>query len=393
MPRVLLISFDALGDDALPAMLEQPRFSAFADSATTVRGADSIFLTNTYPIHASIATGVRQAEHGVISNTQPEPVPHPVWNYASSSIHARTLWQAAREKGLRTAAVMWPATAYNKEIHYNVPEIVARPGKSQTLTSLFAGSPLVLMRHHLRYQERLRGIEQPFLDDYTSQCMADIIRRHHPDLMLMHLTAYDALRHRHGNDAALLQPAYASLEQSLARLLDVVDASTTVIIFSDHSQLDVHTGLLPNDWLVRRGLMDQKDGEYRITQRGCFFECCGGSAFLHGGNLAPDELEALRDMVQRQAGFGRFLSEDEMQQCGRATLPVGMAAALGYHFENRPSGEKATHGYPLDMPNYKVFYMARGAAFERGRVVQGGSIQDITALCARELGIEMRGLI
>ena len=386
---MLIISFDAVGDSEFEVMERFPAFSAFVKQSAVFRDVPSVFLSNTYPIHASVATGVTPDLHGVASNTEPFPTPHPFWNNREDCIKAKTIWQAAFENSIDTAAVFWPVTAGSGTIIYNIPEVKARPGKSQIITSLKAGSKGLQMKLFLRYKALLDGIEQPNLDAFATACMADILRKHKPGLALIHLTAYDSLCHKNGKGSAELQTAFESLDRNLAILLEAAGDGRDVIVFSDHSQINIHTILDPNAALVETGLLRTDGSGYAPGESGCFIECCGGSAFFHSGRLSPPQTDQIRETISQSEGFRRFLTEEEMQVSGRDNVAFGFCAKEGYCYEAFSSGEKANHGYPLDTPDYKVFYAVRGSGFEAGSVKEGGSLLDIAPMAARSLGFEL----
>jgi predicted AlkP superfamily pyrophosphatase or phosphodiesterase len=87
--RLLIISFNALGDRVFDRIAAMPNTAAFLRGAALVRDVSSVFLTNTYPIHASVVTGLSQAEHGLISNTSAFPERYPEWRYRASHIKKR----------------------------------------------------------------------------------------------------------------------------------------------------------------------------------------------------------------------------------------------------------------------------------------------------------------
>lgn len=415
MAKLLLISFDAVGDHLLPWLAQKPAIASFMHSAATVRDVDSIYLSNTYPVHASVVTGRPPCVHGLISNTQPFPQKYPQWCVEAEQIHAKTLWQAAADCGLRTASVLWPVTGGARSITYNLPEIMPRPGDNQVMLNLKYGSKAMQIRLWLRYRHLLQGIRQPARDRFAAHCMADIIRRHRPDLMLMHFTCVDSLCHEHGEDRGRLAPALDMLDEGLALLLDAVDDDTSVIVFSDHAQLQVHTSICLNELLVSRGLLIKTRNEaeilhandesvkcanrskrsetvelYRPGAHGCFFECCGGSAFFHPGDLltAPEGGEIMRRLraeIAKSEGFARFLRQDEMDVCGRAGLAFGICAKPGYSYEVTDTCEKGQHGYPLDYHPYQVFYMVRGRGVQAGQQLQGGSLLDIAPIALQLL--------
>lgn len=383
--RLLIISFDAVGNRVFDRIAAMPNTAAFLRDAALVRDVSSVFLTNTYPIHASVVTGLPQAEHGLISNTSAFPERYPEWHYRASNIKKKTLWQAAAEKGLSTAAVLWPATGGAGEIKWNIPEIVPRPGDKQLLLNLKNGSKLVQMRLWLRHRHLLEGVAQPGLDRFAAACMADILRAHRPGLALMHFTAYDALCHRHGEDFGILDRALGVMDEELGKLLKAAGEETAVILFSDHAQLPAENTILPNDILVEMGLLVRdRTGAYRPGETGCFIECCGGAAFIHPGKL--ENTDSLRRRLEKSPGFRRWLREDEMRSCGREKLPAGFCPLPGYQYEACDTGEKGQHGYPVDYQDYTVFYAVRSPTVCRGKRLKGGSLLDLAPLALKLLG-------
>ncbi len=380
MRKLVLISLDAVSDETFETLKKYKHFRALCEESTLVRQVQSLFLSNTYPIHTSIATGLYPYEHGIVSNTKVQPETNkPDWITHSQWIQGKTLWQAAYEKGLKTAAVMWPVTGGAKEIAYNVPEVMAKPGESQLVVSLKAGSKRLQIKEFLRHRKVLKGISQPELDDFSTLVMKDIIKEKQPDLMLLHLTAYDSLCHHYGRGAKELHVAYESLDKSLARILEVLDKDTTVVFFADHGQLNVDHCILANNYLEEMGL----------TYQEAYIECCGGSAFLHNYKCSSEKVEQIKERIKQSRGFNRFLTPEEMQVCGRSTLAFGFCAKEGYYYEREEKKEKGNHGYPLDYPGYQVFYGVKGKNFEGGKVLKGGSLLDVTALVAAECELDM----
>jgi len=386
---MLIISFDAVGDSELERLMERPAFSGFAKRAAVFRKVPTLCPSNTYPIHASVATGALPSVHGLISNTEPFPSRHPAWNNREEGIRAKTLWQAATEKGIASAAVFWPVTGYSRTIRFNIPEMMPRPGKNHLATMMKAGSKLLQAKMFLRHGKMLDGISQPKLDSFAAACMADIIREKKPGLALVHLTAYDTLCHANGRGSGALEAAFESLDRSLAALLEAAGEDRDVIIFSDHCQLNVHTATEPNGILVRAGLMGREKDAWAPGGSGCFFECCGGTAFFHAGSLADSRVGELRGEVERSEGFRRFLTSREMLDSGYEGTAFGFCALEGYSFAAFAPGHKAEHGYPPDMQDYEVFYLARTRWLPPGKAADGGSLLDIAPLAARSLGLEM----
>lgn len=388
---MLIVSFDAVGDSELDHLLKYQTVAAFTKEATLFREAETVFTSNTYPIHTSVATGVVPRVHGVIANTDPFPATTPHWHCAESTIKAKTLWQAAKERGIDTATAFWPVTAFSRTIRYNIPEVLARPGESQIMTNLKAGSKYLQLKYFLKYRPKINPKSlQPALDDFAAACMADIMRDKNPGLCMVHFTVYDSLRHKYGKNSGAINIAFETLDRNLALLLKAA-GNRPVILFSDHSQLDLKKVLDPNKILVRAGLLKkkEKEKEYLAGESQCFIECCGGSAFFHRGTLTAEQVISLSKELERFEGFHRFLTAAEMEESGYDEDVIGFAPLPGYSYEAFAPNMAANHGYPRATPNYKVFYMIRGLGMSAGSVVRGGSLLDIAPLAAKHLGLTL----
>ncbi|MDR2043594.1 MAG: ectonucleotide pyrophosphatase/phosphodiesterase [Clostridium sp.] len=391
--RVLVISFDAVSDTDLLRMAgTSPCVAGFLQKGTLVSGVETVFVSNTYPVHTTVATGLPPKDHKIISNLR-----NGRWVCDSRRIQAKTLWDAAAEKGLRVAAVLWPVTGYAK-IRYNVPELHILPGQNQILENLRAGSRWFQLREFMRHRKKLRGITQPYLDDFTTSVAVDVLRRKKPDLTLVHLTAYDAFCHMYGKDFGRLQPAVVSLDRNLGRLLEAAGENVITVIFSDHGQLQVGHTADPNTLA----------GE---NETGAF-ELCGGSAFFRIKKGNPPSRSLLSEMpfcrellhkVCQEKWFGRFLTEEEMTISGYSSVALfGIAAKPGWCFyeekarsaadcgaePERHGIEKGNHGYPTDYEDYHVFYGVRGGDFPADARKTGGRITDVTKLVANVLGLQ-----
>ena len=384
--KLLLVSFDAVGSDELVRLREMPNFKRIFAKGSIFPGLKTVFISNTYPVHASIATGVVPGVHGLISNVmvQPEKT-RPWWNYDSRLLKAKPLWDLAAAKGLKTAAVMWPVTAYAKNIRWNVPEIMTREGESQVSANLRTGSKLIQLYSYLRHKNLLRGIEQPERDRFAAASMGDIISLGHPDLMLMHLTAYDSMCHKYGKGTPETDDALREMDMMLGMLADRAgfsEGKTTVIVFSDHSQLNVHTAVDPNRILDVLGYLRYKE-DGTVTDARAFFQNCDGSSFCFNRELDEDQLELVKNAVLADTAVERLLSDEEMAESGYAgQAAFGVCAKRGFYF-NAVNLEKATHGYPTNYPDYDVFF----AVSESWPEPESRSILDVTKAARKILEI------
>ena len=381
--KLLLVSFDAVGSDELTVLRELPNFRRIFANGSIFPDLRTVFISNTYPIHASVATGVVPAEHGIISNVMLQPdKPKPWWNYDSRLLKAEPVWEKAAKKGLKTAAVMWPVTAYADGIVWNFPEIMTKENESQVRANLRCGSKLPQLVSYVLHRKLLRGIEQPERDRFASACMLDAIHLIRPDLMLMHLTAYDSLCHEFGRGSDQTMTALREMDSNLGALYDACDDGTSVIVFSDHAQLNVHTAVDPNRILEMMGYLDYHDDGTVANERGVFQNCDGSSFFFNRG-LEAKQIELVKDAVQADCSVERLLTGAEMAESGYAGIAdFGICAKPGYYFHVR-NNEKATHGYPVDYPNYGVFF----AVSEPWPDPDTNSILEVTKASRKILGI------
>jgi predicted AlkP superfamily pyrophosphatase or phosphodiesterase len=108
------------------AQPQAPVLERFLAEGTYAEGVVGVVPTVTYPSHSTLVTGVWPAEHGVHSNLVFDPLgEYPgEWYWYFREIKAHTLYQAADEAGLTTAAVSWPVTA-GAPIDYLITEFAA----------------------------------------------------------------------------------------------------------------------------------------------------------------------------------------------------------------------------------------------------------------------------
>jgi hypothetical protein len=398
--KVLVISFDAVSDmDVLKMSAFCPNIASFLKNSQLQTGVKTVFVSNTYPVHTTVSTGVIPGKHGIITNVE-----NGAWVSDSRRIQAKTIWDAAKEKHLTTAAILWPVTGYAK-IKYNLPEIHIRHKQNQLVENLRAGSPSFQLKEFLRHGRKLNGIAQPGLDDFVTAVSEDVLREKEPDLTLVHLTVYDDAYHHHGLEGHYLLEAAKHLDTNLGRLVAAAGEDTRIILFSDHGQLPVFDIVDPNELLIERKIPGD-------------FELCGGSAFycpqgqeaessLHSSSVfsLPDdfvsidrlipEQRQLNDDLQNKEWFQRYLTRQEMEESGMNRVSTfGIAAKTGWCFGHEGDVYKGNHGYPTDYQDYQVFYAVKEPAFSTQRTGlsvhhEGGHITDVTKIIVDSLNLKM----
>jgi len=376
---VLVISFDSVGDKVFEAMAgdsaQYPNVARFKQEAYYQGGIRTVFVSNTYPVHTTVSTGKLPKDHGVISNLlPPKKNGERPWAQMANCIKAKTIWEAAREKKLATAAMLWPVTC-GADIDYHMPEVHPEKGQNMLFRSLRYGSAAfqaaALLRHGRKIAKAVRSLAQcggqPYLDDFTTSVACGMLRSKKPDLALVHLIAYDTLFHFAGSRGKETDMAKKAMDTNLGRLLES-SCCDTAVIFSDHSQLDVEESI-----------------DLNALYGTAAFEQAGGCAFAGKG------AEGLEKGIEGQPWFGRYLTKEELEESGYSgRAAFGIAAKPGCTF-SESGAYKGNHGYPADYEDYHVFYSVKGKNFLPGHEQKWlkKRVTDITAIIAKELGLDM----
>src|SRR5215831_13524955 len=99
--HVVIVSIDGLRPDFYLGDFDAPAMKAMVAGGAHARAVESVYPSSTYPAHATIVTGVLPAKHGIHANTLwTEQGSSRDWYWYAKALKAKTLWQAAREKGL-----------------------------------------------------------------------------------------------------------------------------------------------------------------------------------------------------------------------------------------------------------------------------------------------------
>ncbi len=252
--RLLVISIDGLDHrylrDADRLGLRTPTLRRLVKEGALAEGVVGIVPTVTWPSHTTMITGVPAARHGILTNDQPGQ-PGQRWWY-TRFLKARTLWQAAREKKLKTAAVYWPVTV-GAEVDFNIPEFwLKREGHSTPLGPIepYVTPGLI---------ERITRVFPSFAvwsfsDRPILLATRYLLEREKPDLMLVHIADLDGEQHETGAFSRHARAVLEYQDELLAGTLEALPANTIVAIVSDHGFESTDRVYRPRAALVEAGL-------------------------------------------------------------------------------------------------------------------------------------------
>ncbi|MFS4468707.1 alkaline phosphatase family protein [Maribacter sp. 2210JD10-5] len=399
--HVILISIDGFRPNFYQeAKWPAPNLKTMAEEGVSANGVRGVFPSVTYPSHTTLITGAYPAVHGIYYNSPFEPEGQTGrWFWESSLIKTRTLWDAVRESGLKSASLIWPVSV-GAPIDYNIPEVWTLDKSVGRITP---------MRNNQAPKGLLEEMEVAVLgkmnptnfngdylnrEDRTGEMAAYILSKYKPNLMTVHLIATDHFQHEQGRNGKKVHTAIAAVDRAIGKILEVAERSgileqTTFIITGDHGFVDIHSALSPNVWLVEEGFMeDKKDrGNWKAT-----FHTSGASAFLMLKDKKDIKTlnkirEKLKALPQNYRKLFRIVERDELDGIGAdpnavlalAPIPgIAMnASSKGAVLKPRKGG---THGYFPDFPQIETGFIAWGAGISKAKNIEKMGLEDIAPL-------------
>ena len=232
---LLVISVDGLDHrylrDRDKLGLSIPNLRRLIAAGAWADGVVGVVPTVTWPSHTTMITGVRSEQHGILNNRRPRSEGGEYY-WSASLLKKRTLWHAARDAGLKTAAITWPVTV-DAAIDFNLPEYFERRnGGAMDLKSIESkGTPGLVEK----IAKRFPSFAQEWMNDRT-RALATIylLEVEHPDLILVHLVDHDAEAHENGPFTREAKATIEYTDELLGQILKAAPANMVVAIVSDH---------------------------------------------------------------------------------------------------------------------------------------------------------------
>jgi predicted AlkP superfamily pyrophosphatase or phosphodiesterase len=416
--HVVLVSVDGLAasylDDPkadLPTLRRLRKLGASADGMITS------FPSVTWPSHTSLITGTRPRTHGVLANTTydrrtRQPVIYigdPVLT-KDQTVRVPTLYDAAHVAGLKTAAIIWPATngaasldwmipdAARSELHerYTTPGLVAELGAAGIdLSQLGAWG--------WQKQYALRR------DRLYAQAAAWFVEKKHVNLLLVHLISADGIQHVFGPQTLPAYEAVAFEDRCVKLIADAIQKSPdaaewALFVVSDHGFAPYEKLIRPNVILTRLGLIET-DRAHNVVRRSAWSVTTGGSAFVYlfdptalarANEIRAElkKLDAIESALEpadfEKQGLPRPEDNAEMPQLVLTTRP-------GFAFDDAVAGEpiadagghKGCHGHRPEPAYMHATFIASGAGIRPGARAKTIENIDVAPTIARLLHIQL----
>ncbi|HKD63361.1 MAG TPA: ectonucleotide pyrophosphatase/phosphodiesterase, partial [Candidatus Acidoferrales bacterium] len=351
-------------------------------------------------------TGVNPGTHGIVANPAWDPFGQNYNGYRwyEEDIRVPTLWQLARQRGLRTALIHWPVTV-GAQADIIVPE-VWRANIPEDLKLLRALSTRGILEEVAKeYPDFNAGILPPVPSDsaFTNiACYA--IKKIQPNLLLLHLAMVDHEEHLHGPFSPEANAATETADAQVARVIAEAKKagtwdSTVLVVLSDHGFVPISVTLRPGTLLADHGLITLNE-KGRITAWKACLITDGGSAYIYVNDPNDDATRrALIDIFKPLAGapgsgIRRIANHDEIADMGgdpAAFLALEAAdntvISADYTGElSTPAPIGGTHGYFPDRPEMRSSLLFYGPSIGAGKLANARMI-DIAPTIASLLGL------
>ena len=411
--HLVVLSADAMADADLEYAKTLPNFKRLLEGGARVEHVRSIYPSVTYPAHVTMSTGCFPEKTGVWANEKLQPgALHPEWLWFHDVVRCPDIFDAAKAAGLTTAAVFWPVTGNHKSIDWLIDEYWPQ-GEDDTKEACFLRSGTTPEL----YDEALRPFigpvtirKHPMTDDLVCKAGAEIIRRHKPNLIMLHPANIDGARHAWGLFNGHVDEAVRETDEWLGLLMDAArDAgiyeNTDFVVLSDHGQMDIVRVMCLNVKLREAGLI-------RVAEDGSFLDwdayvkSCGMSAHVYVKNKAdePRVKALLEELVAEEVyGVSALLTADEARE------KYGLAGDFSFVLEtdgftsfgddwHRPLARsydrtdyrhgRATHGYMPEKGPQPIF-LAAGPRVRKGAVLERCELVDDAPTLAAMLGLRL----
>jgi predicted AlkP superfamily pyrophosphatase or phosphodiesterase len=403
--HVLVISVDGLGAslyDRLAGKIHISNLPRLRREGSYAEGVLGVYPTVTYPSHTTIVTGRMPAEHGIYSNLSSRAPGKNLgdWFWFASAIKVPTLWDEARAHHLTTGTVFWPVTA-GGPIDWDVPEIWDPQKPLQVDPTYVAqyATPGLLFEALLEIGPPPRG--EP-LDVTRTRLATFILKKHKPNLLLVHLCDLDGEEHQFGPDSPQAATTLEKIDGHVGELLAAVQAagladSTDVFIVSDHGFLPVKTELKPNLLFVKAGLLSA-DEQGNVTGGRIDTVANGGSLFVYwpkSEDLRSQVNEALKPLRDQGVLWG-VLDRAALKDLGaEPAAQMALEAPSGYGFSSNAAGgllakgksTTGTHGYLPFRRDLEASFIAWGPDIRAGVDLHTIRMTEIAPTILKAMGI------
>ena len=418
---VVLISIDGFAAYHLEnERLELPNIRALVKEGVWAESGEAVFPSVTHPSHATIITGVSPRRHGVINNSWRNRETGESAHVSEKShevLEVPTLFDAAKRKGLTTAAMFWPETKGDPSVDFNIihehqppryddrgelDPIIARP---ELLAELRAVDVPIDLYFQWYGELEMMGTREMILAQATSH----LIRTHRPQLVATLISLTDSFQHAYGPAHYLAEAALTKADYCVGLLRQAVrdagiEDKTTFVITADHGFHTVSHEVNLHPLLSRSGL------EGKVTLHAAAWTTYIELTDEFQEDRDQPRLEKLLQLALRLKGVSQIVRSEEFHALGtrsynedpRVAGQYMIVADIDTFLVSEPSSSSTVrqrlgkpahaHGYLPDHPRMYPTFVISGHKVRRGERIGRIRNHDIAPTIAHLLGLEMKNV-
>lgn len=412
--KLIIISIDALNAQDFDTIKNLSIFKRFIENGAYVRQVSSVYPSVTYTCHTSIITGHYPYAHAIYNNelVQPHQATAQDWHWYEHEIKSPTLFDYAKQKGLTVATLLWPVMG-DADVEWNIPEIWAPDDTVSGFRLFWRHGTRNLFFPVTRYSYLLKGKEQPQLDDFTEAMTLYTLRHKQPDILAVHLTELDLIRHIHGLHSQEAHQSLRRINQRLEKVITLAQsmgtyANTNFVLLGDHGTHDFQYVISINRYLKDKGFLTT-DEQGTINQWQAYGCSSGGSCQIHvKEGLDPKTKEAIQqalsDLVTSDSTpIKKLISKEEaLNEYGLSGDFLCILEAKDQHvFRNAvyknlitqrseiPGCYRGDHGYLPSHPDMQSMLFLMGPNITKGAILPHCSLVDEGPTFAKLMGLKM----
>ncbi len=245
------------------ASVPLPNLWSLVRNSVWAASNESVFPSETGPSHTTIVTGVLPLKHGVLGDElfdraggkryPANSLPH------SKVVLVKTIFDTAKAKHLITASILWPETIEDPSIDFNFT--LRANGKehkvaeNQWTHELRAdGIPVELDNKVVS-----GGISYETVDNISTLAACEVIEKHKPNLLTVHLVSLDYEEHKFGPASPMAQAALGLSDILIGKMVAAakeagIYSHTAFVITADHGFASVYYGMNLRPFFADAGL-------------------------------------------------------------------------------------------------------------------------------------------
>ncbi len=410
--HVIVISIDGMKPQTYTEPdahgLKVPTLREIVRNGESSDGVQPVMPSVTYPSHTTMVTGVNPGTHGIVTNPAWDPLQQNYGGYRwyEEDIHVPTLWQLARQRGLRTALIHWPVTV-GAQADLIVPEYwrASIPEDLKVLRALSTRG--IFEEVGKEFPDFAAGITPPVqIDAAFTDVACYAIEKLQPNLLLLHLAIVDREEHEHGPFSPEAIAATEIADTQIARVIAAAKKagvwnSTVLVVLSDHGFIPISQTYRPGVLMHDHGLVTL-DAKNHVANWKAIIISNGGSAYIYLHETNDDlTRRALLDIFQPLAGapgsgIHRVIGHDEIVAMGGDPEAfLALEAVDGTVFSSdyagkltEPSKIGGTHGYFPDHPEMRSSLLVDGPTIGAGKI-ENARLIDVGPTIGRWLGLNL----